>query len=119
MRTYDSQIFSRWPLQDGTGPVRYGYHPKGTIIAEYRGRHLRNEQADKLADRGNKYLYEINNRWTIDGSNRRNLARYANHSCRPNAKLDVTRQKKVIIRAIKKIGRAMKSPTITARTTST
>jgi len=76
---------------------------KGTLIAVYRGRYLRNEQADKLADRGNKYLYEINNRWTIDGSNRRNLARYANHSCRPNAESDVTRQKKVIIRAIKKI----------------
>jgi hypothetical protein len=76
---------------------------KGTVIAEYRGRRLRNEQADKLADRGNKYLYEINNRWTIDGSNRRNLARYANHSCRPNAESDVTRQRKVIIRAIKKI----------------
>jgi SET domain-containing protein len=77
--------------------------PKGTIIAEYRGRRLRNEQADKLADRGNKYLYEINNRWTIDGSNRRNLARYANHACRPNSESDVTRQRKVIIRAIKKI----------------
>jgi hypothetical protein len=76
---------------------------KGTIIAVYRGRYLRNEEADKLADRGNKYLYEINSRWTIDGSNRRNLARYANHSCRPNAESDVTRQKKVIIRAIKKI----------------
>jgi len=77
--------------------------PKGTIIAEYRGRRLRNEEADKLADRGNKYLYEVNSRWTIDGSNRRNLARYGNHSCRPNAESDVTRQSKVIIRAIKKI----------------
>lgn len=76
---------------------------KGTIIAVYRGRYLRNEVADKLADRGNKYLYEVNNRWTIDGSNRRNLARYGNHSCRPNAESDVTRQKKVVIRAIKKI----------------
>jgi len=77
--------------------------PKGTLIVEYRGRRLRNEQADKLADRGNKYLYEINNRWTIDGSNRRNVARYANHSCRPNSESDVTRQRKVIIRAVKKI----------------
>jgi uncharacterized protein len=76
---------------------------KGTIIAVYRGRYLRNEVADKLADRGNKYLYEVNNRWTIDGSNRRHLARYANPSCRPNAESDVTRQRKVIIRAIKKI----------------
>ena len=77
--------------------------PKGTVIVEYKGRRLRNEVADAMADRGSKYLYEINNRWTIDGSSRRNVARYANHSCRPNAKSDVTRKKKIIIRAIKKI----------------
>jgi SET domain-containing protein len=76
---------------------------KGTFIVEYKGRRLRNEVADKMADRGSKYLYEVNNRWTIDGSNRRNVARYANHSCRPNAESDVTRQRKVIIRAIKSI----------------
>jgi SET domain-containing protein len=56
-----------------------------------------------MADRGSKYLYEVNNRWTIDGSSRRNVARYANHSCRPNAESDVTRQRKVIIRAIRNI----------------
>jgi SET domain-containing protein len=76
---------------------------KGSFIVEYKGRRLPNKVADEIADRGSKYLYEINNRWTIDGSNRRNVARYANHSCRPNAESDVTRQKKVIIRAIKKI----------------
>src|SRR5262245_31967850 len=76
---------------------------KGDFIVEYKGRRLRNEVADAMADRGSKYLYEINNRWTIDGASRRNVARYANHSCRPNAESDVTRQKKVIIRAIKKI----------------
>jgi len=76
---------------------------KGTIIAYYRGRMLRNEEADRLADRGAKYLYEVNSRWTIDGSNRRNLARYANHSCRPNAESDVLRGRKVVIRAIKRI----------------
>ncbi|MGZ3408873.1 MAG: SET domain-containing protein [Xanthobacteraceae bacterium] len=76
---------------------------KGTLIVEYKGRRLRNEVADAMADRGSKYLYEINNRWTIDGSSRRNVARYANHSCRPNAESDVTRQKKVIIRATRNI----------------
>jgi SET domain-containing protein len=76
---------------------------KGTFIVEYKGRRLRNEVADKMADRGSKYLYEVNSRWTIDGSNRRNVARYANHSCRPNAESDVTRQAKVIIRAIRNI----------------
>jgi SET domain-containing protein len=87
----------------GLGLFATDFIPKGTLIVEYRGRRMRNADADKLADRGAKYLYEINNRWTIDGSNRRNVARYANHSCRPNAESDVTRERKVVIRSIKKI----------------
>jgi hypothetical protein len=39
----------------------------------------------------------------VDGSTRKNVARYANHSCRPNAESDVTRDKKIIIRSIKRI----------------
>jgi hypothetical protein len=77
--------------------------PKGEFIVQYRGRKLTNAVADALADRGNKYLYELNSRWTIDGSSRKNVARYANHSCRPNAESDVLRGHKIIIRAIKKI----------------
>ena len=38
---------------------------KGAFIVEYKGRKLTNEQADKLEARGNRYLYEINSRWTI------------------------------------------------------
>jgi len=75
---------------------------KRAFIAEYKGRRLANEQAEKLEARGSRYLYEINSRWTIDGTNRRNLARYANHSCRPNAESDVVKGK-VILRARKKI----------------
>jgi uncharacterized protein len=56
-----------------------------TVIVEYKGRKLANDEADKLEARGNRYLYELNSRWTIDGTTRRNLGRYANHSCRPNA----------------------------------
>jgi uncharacterized protein len=55
-----------------------------------------------LRGRGNRYLYEINSRWTIDGTSRKNLGRYANHSCRPNAETH-TIGHKVIIRAIKNI----------------
>src|SRR5207344_1934885 len=52
----------------------------------------------------NKYLFELNNRWTIDGSVRKNVARYINHACKPNAESDVKpRKRKVIIRAIKNI----------------
>jgi uncharacterized protein len=76
---------------------------KGRLIAEYRGRMLTTEQAEKCEAKNAKYLYEVNSRWTIDGKNRRNLARYANHSCRPNAESDTLRGRRVIIRAIKKI----------------
>src|SRR5439155_509248 len=52
----------------------------------------------------NKYLFELSNRWTIDGSVRENVARYINHACKPNAESDVRpRKRKVYIRAIKKI----------------
>ena len=34
-------------------------------------------------------MFEVNSRWTIDGSNRRNLARYFNHSCRPNCEIEI------------------------------
>ena len=47
-------------------------------------------------------MFEVNSRWTIDGSNRRNLARYFNHSCRPNAESDV-KGHTVLVRARKKI----------------
>jgi uncharacterized protein len=72
---------------------------KGQFIVRYTGRRMRTEAADELDTR---YLFEINSRWTIDGSNRKNRARYINHSCRPNT--EVYFVKHVIkIRAIKNI----------------
>jgi SET domain-containing protein len=76
---------------------------KGTQIVEYKGPLLdcRIKEQDDIE---NKYLFELNGRWTIDGSVRRNVARYANHACRPNAESDVQpRNRKVYIRAIKTI----------------
>src|SRR6185503_15606355 len=58
---------------------------KREYIVMYRGRRLPNAEADRLEARGSRYMFEINSRWTIDGSKRWNVARYVNHSCRPNA----------------------------------
>jgi SET domain-containing protein len=58
---------------------------KRQYIVTYRGRRIRNPEADRLEARGSRYMFEINSRWTIDGSRRWNKARYVNHSCRPNA----------------------------------
>ena len=76
---------------------------KGTKIVRYFGPLLdsRNKKHDDIE---NKYLYELNGRWTIDGSVRKNVARYINHACRPNAESDVSaRKRKVVIRALKNI----------------
>src|SRR3954463_4594194 len=81
-----------------TKPIR-----KGTKIIRYFGPLLdsRNKKHDGIE---NKYLFELNNRWTIDGSVRKNVARYINHACKPNAESDVSaRKRRVVIRAIKNI----------------
>ncbi|MEK7189206.1 MAG: SET domain-containing protein [Patescibacteria group bacterium] len=54
---------------------------RGQFIIEYKGRVLADAKAQELDTR---YLFLINRNWTIDGSSRRNTARYINHSCRPN-----------------------------------
>ena len=76
---------------------------KGAKIVRYFGPLLdsRKKKDDAIE---NKYLFELNGRWTIDGSVRKNIARYINHACKPNAESDVIpRKRKVVIRAIKKI----------------
>jgi SET domain-containing protein len=75
---------------------------KGAFIIEYKGRRITHAQAERLEARGARYIFEINGRWSIDGSSRRNTMRYANHSCRPNAESDVVRGN-MILRAIKAI----------------
>ena len=76
---------------------------KGTRIIRYFGPLLDSKKEDEDAIE-NKYLFELSNRWTIDGSVRENVARYINHACRPNAESDVKpRKRKVYIRAIKNI----------------
>ena len=56
---------------------------KGTKIIRYFGPLLdcKKKKDDAIE---NKYLFELNNRWTIDGSVRENIARYINHACAPN-----------------------------------
>jgi uncharacterized protein len=76
---------------------------KGAKIVRYFGPLLdsRKKKDDAIE---NKYLFELNGRWTIDGSVRENIARYINHACKPNAESDVSaRKRKVVIRAIKNI----------------
>lgn len=71
-------------------------------IVEYKGPRVSPKEALRLERRGNRYLYEINPRVTIDGSPRSNIARYANHSCNPNAET-YAYGGRVFIRALRSI----------------
>jgi len=52
---------------------------KGDRIIEYVGKKVAPDSID------NRYIFAVNKKWDIDGSPRWNTARYANHSCVPNA----------------------------------
>jgi hypothetical protein len=80
-----------------TRPIR-----KHAKIAEYKGPRVTAEEAGRLERRGNRYLYEINARVTIDGTPRNNIARYANHSCNPNSET-YSYGGRVFIRALRRI----------------
>jgi SET domain-containing protein len=84
-------LFATKPIKKGIKIVRYF----GPLLDSRKKKHEAIE---------NKYLFELNGRWTIDGSVRENVARYINHACKPNAESDVSpRKRKVVIRAIKNI----------------
>ncbi|MDP2665692.1 MAG: SET domain-containing protein [bacterium] len=61
---------------------------KGERIVEYFGRTI--PTAEEYTSRS-KYLFEVNKRKTIDGSTRANIARYINHSCKPNCEPEIER----------------------------
>src|SRR5271170_5378606 len=72
-------------------------------IVTYRGRRIPTVQAHQRERRhGAKYMFEVTSRWTIDGSSRRNMGRYINHSCRPNAEA-LLRKGEIVFVAMRRI----------------
>lgn len=59
---------------------------RGMRIIQYTGELVSNNDEKKLTG---KYLISLNEKYTIDGRTRNNLARYVNHSCKPNAYAEV------------------------------
>src|SRR5450756_2259520 len=76
-------LFATQPIKTGAKIVRYF----GPLLDS------RKKKDDAIE---NKYLFELNGRWTIDGSVRENVARYINHACRPNAESDVMPRKRKV-----------------------
>lgn len=74
--------------------------PKGARIIEYTGPRITDDEVEKSRSR---YLFAIADNKTIEGSGRDNIARYINHSCRPNCEPRIERGRVFIYakRAIK------------------
>ncbi len=76
---------------------------KKDYIVTYRGRRIPTAEAQRRERRrAAKYMFEIDRRWTIDGASRRNLGRYLNHCCDPNAEA-VLRAGRIVFVALRAI----------------
>ena len=73
---------------------------KGDFILEYTGVRMASKIADEHPGR---YLFEIDNEWTIYGEMRSNTARYINHDCHPNTEAEIDEDDRIMIRALRDI----------------
>jgi uncharacterized protein len=97
-----SRIFRIGRAHTGLGLFAIKPIKRGAYIATYRGPRISTEEADRREARGARYMFELNSKWTIDGSPRWNVARYINHSCKPNAR-PVGRNRGIVIVADRRI----------------
>ncbi len=75
--------------------------PKGTRVIEYIGNKVTKEEGDRILDETFKkhleepekyagtYVFELDDEWDVDGDVPDNDAKYINHSCDPNCKMDI------------------------------
>ena len=100
MRTTDTR-FEVQNGRPGTGQGLFALQPikKGEFLLEYMGNRLTTAIADES---DSKFLFEIDDDWTVDGDTKDNLARFINHSCQPNTESDIVKGK-IVIEAIRAI----------------
>ena len=97
----DCKIDSKMKLQLAPGLTikRSAIHGKGCFatqsfgkrrkIAEYAGEKITNAEARRRAHRKTLRICEVNSRFSLDGSRGGNGTHYINHSCRPNAFMQI------------------------------
>jgi uncharacterized protein len=52
---------------------------KGVYVIQYIGDKITNKQA---IEKPNRYIFDLNTKWSLDGASRMNTARYINHECK-------------------------------------
>jgi SET domain-containing protein len=80
---------------------------EGERVIEYTGLLITNEEADAQCDdegmhRHHTFLFGVDDRYTVDGAQGGNEARFINHSCEPNCE-SVIEKRRVFIDALRDI----------------
>src|ERR687883_808006 len=67
--------------------------PKNTRIIHYAGEKISNQESLKrerrYIERGHIWCFKLTNRTVIDAGGGGNIARFINHSCRPNCYIEI------------------------------
>jgi SET domain-containing protein len=77
----------------GTGGFAKVDMRRGKRIVEYDGPRISQAEAQALLERGNAYIFTLNDEVAIDGWVRWNPARFINHSCEPNCESRIVRER--------------------------
>lgn len=73
---------------------------RGTKILQYVGKKLTTNEANS---KPNRYIFEIDDDWSIDGNQKYNIAKYFNHSCKPNAESIMENDDRIFISSKRRI----------------
>lgn len=80
-----SRILVQRSAIHGTGVYAACNFAAGEEIIYYTGRRITHAEADAdFKETGHTFLFNLNDKWVIDGSVDGNDARWINHSCEPN-----------------------------------
>ena len=69
---------------EGTGGFARQGIAAGTRVIEYVGERITKPESVTRCEKGNAFIFDLNETWDLDGNVPWNPARYLNHSCRPN-----------------------------------
>ncbi len=83
--------------------------PKNVRIIDYAGELIRNDEEceareERYSERGELWVFRVNRAWSRDANVDGNIARFINHSCRPNCRFEVV-DKTIWIKASRDIRR--------------
>jgi SET domain-containing protein len=79
----ESLEFKPSPIH-GTGGFARCDLPAGARVIEYVGERIDKRESLARCERGEHFIFDLDDQWDLDGNVEWNLARFLNHSCSPN-----------------------------------